>query len=75
MRLHGIEPVNLEPPPEVEWHRVTAEGGVMLDEACDSGVMIPLNIEHPPPLATDCEGAGAADSGGGAWDNVQRLLQ
>ena len=75
MRLHGIEPVNLEPPPEIEWHRVSRDGSVMLDEACGSGVMIPLNIEQPPPLAPDCEGEGAAGTGEGAWDNLQRLLR
>ena len=74
MRQHGIEPLNLEPPPEVEWHRVSADGGVLLDAACGNGLMIPMNIEHLPPFAPDCEGDGRP-SQGSAWDSVQRFLQ
>ena len=71
MRLHGIEPVNMEPPPEIEWHRVTRDGATLLAEACDSGVLIPMNIEQLPPMAADCDGDGRANRDE-TFDSVER---
>ena len=69
MRSHGIEPVNMDPPPTIEWHRVSADGAALADEACRDAISIPMNIEHLPPPGPSC---GAAE---GNWDKLRGLWQ
>ncbi|MDH4381951.1 MAG: penicillin-binding protein 1B [Gammaproteobacteria bacterium] len=67
MRLHGISPINMDPPPAIEWHRVTADGAATVDEDCANARLIPMNIEHLPPAASSCGDAA------GAWQNLRSL--
>jgi hypothetical protein len=67
MRLHGISPINMDPPPAIEWHRVTADGAATVDEDCANARLIPMNIEHLPPAASSCGEAA------GAWQNLRSL--
>jgi hypothetical protein len=57
----------MDPPPAIEWHRVTADGAATVDEDCANARLIPMNIEHLPPAASSC-GETA-----GAWQNLRSL--
>ena len=70
LRTVGITPVNMDPPPSVEWHRVTPDGAALAPEDCPNAVLVPLNIEHLPRVADSC--TAAPDGVLGIWQNLQR---
>ena len=70
LREVGITPVNLEPPPTIEWHRVTADGASLVGEDCLGAALVPLNIEHLPNTLNSCE--AAPDGVLGSGQNLQR---
>lgn len=67
MRAHGIEAVNMDPPPTIEWHRVTADGTALAEDDCPNTVLIPMNVEHLPPAAAACGGSGGWETFKNLW--------
>ena len=72
MRAVGISPVNMEPPPNVEWHRLTADGRALSGAGCPGGVLAPVNIEHLPQTVQSC--APQVPAGPGAWSTIKEYL-
>jgi len=70
MRESGISPVNMEPPPTVEWHRMSADGRALADASCADAVMAPLNIDHLPQAVQSC----ARPSVPGVWSTIKEFL-
>lgn len=70
MRESGISPVNMEPPPTIEWHRMSADGRALADASCSGAVMVPLNIEHLPQAVQSC----ASPSAPGVWSTIKEFL-
>lgn len=69
MRASGISPVNMEPPPNVEWHRMTPDGRALADARCPGAVMAPLNVDHLPQTVESC-----AAPPSGVWSTLKELL-
>lgn len=54
MKASGIAPVNMDPPPNVEWHRLTADGRALAGVACADAVSVPVNIDYLPETLETC---------------------
>ena len=73
MRVSGISPVNMEPPPTVEWHRLTLDGRALASAECTGAVMAPINIEHLPQAVQSCAPT-PVPAGPGVWSTLKEYL-
>ncbi|HMM77392.1 MAG TPA: penicillin-binding protein 1B [Gammaproteobacteria bacterium] len=70
MKASGISPVNMEPPPNVEWHRLTADGRALAAAACPGAVMVPVNVDFLPQTVESC----APPPSPGLWSTIKEYL-
>jgi len=70
MKVSGISPVNMEPPPNVEWHRLTADGRALAASGCPGAVTVPVNVDFLPQSVESCEPAPAP----GVWSTIKEYL-
>lgn len=73
MRASGIGAVNMEPPPTVEWHRLSADGRSLADASCPGAQLVPINVEHMPHAVQSC--AGPAAPAPGIWSSLKEFLR
>jgi penicillin-binding protein 1B len=73
MRASGISPVNMDPPPTVEWHRLSGDGRSLADAACPGAVLVPVNVEHLPQTIESC--APPVSPTPGVWSTLEEFLR
>ena len=70
MRASGISPVNMDPPPNVEWHRLMPDGSALAEGDCPTAVMAPVNIDYLPQTVQSC----APPQVPGVWSTIKEWL-
>lgn len=70
MKASGISPVNMDPPPNVEWHRLTPDGRALADARCPGAVPVPVNIDFLPQTVESC----APPPLPGVWSTIKEYL-
>ncbi|MGE3773560.1 MAG: penicillin-binding protein 1B [Gammaproteobacteria bacterium] len=71
LKASGISPVNMEPPPNVEWHRLTGDGRALAAVTCPGAVTVPLNVDFLPQTVESC----APPPSPGVWSTIKEYLQ
>ncbi|MGE3845398.1 MAG: penicillin-binding protein 1B [Gammaproteobacteria bacterium] len=78
MKRAAITPLELQLPPEVEWHNVDLRSGTLLPSECPMGVAMPVHRDSPLRRAEDCTPAApaveSAPPGGSVFDRLDELL-
>lgn len=70
MKASGISPVNMEPPPNVEWHRLTSDGRALAAAGCPDAIAVPVNIDFLPQTVESC----APPPLPGVWSTIKEYL-
>jgi penicillin-binding protein 1B len=50
----GAVPVEMDLPPEVEWHWLTPDGSALVPAGCQGALRVPVNVNHLPSGSMPC---------------------
>lgn len=70
MKQIRLSPLNMDPPPAVEWHWVSGDGTALSAQTCPGARFIPINIEHLPQRSEDCSVPHP-----GLWEQMKGVFQ